>query len=148
MPDTILNKPGPLDEEEFRIVKTHPTVGAELMASWGLARPARFVLEHHERIDGTGYPAGLRGDEICLESRIIHLADALVAMTLDRPYRDALTFDEAAAEVERHRGTQFDSDVVDALLACDCRGLTRRAARPPTPEARPRSRRPVLTARS
>jgi diguanylate cyclase (GGDEF)-like protein len=145
VPDAILKKPGPLDEEEFGIVKTHPTVGAELMCSWGLAGPARFVLEHHERIDGTGYPAGLCGDEICLESRIIHVADALVAMTLDRPYRHALSADEAAAELERHRGTQFDSAVLDALLTCDWRGLTR----PPEPPARtplPRRSRTVAPA--
>jgi HD-GYP domain-containing protein (c-di-GMP phosphodiesterase class II) len=105
------------------------------MDAWGLAGPARFVLEHHERIDGTGYRAGLRGEEILLESRIIHLAEALVAMTLDRPYRWALSCDDAAEELERHRGTQFDGEVIDALLTCDWRALLRRAE-------------PALTARS
>ena len=88
--DEILNKRGSLDEEEFRIVKTHPVVGAELLRAWGLEGPALFVLEHHEHVDGSGYPSGLRGEEIALESRIIHVADAYVAMTLDRPYRRAM----------------------------------------------------------
>jgi diguanylate cyclase (GGDEF)-like protein/putative nucleotidyltransferase with HDIG domain len=119
VPETVLNKPGPLDEEEYRVVKTHPVVGAELLRAWGLEQPAQFVLQHHERIDGSGYPAGLRGDEIALESRIIHVADAFVAMTLDRPYRRAMTRSEAIAELVRNRGTQFDEAVVDALQALE-----------------------------
>src|SRR5262249_24590036 len=119
VPDAILGKPGRLDPDEFRIVQTHPVVGAELLRAWGLDRPAHFVEEHHEHVDGSGYPAGLRGEEIALESRIIHVADAFVAMTLDRPYRRALARDEAIAELVRHRGTQFDAAVVDALLALE-----------------------------
>ncbi len=119
VPDAILNKPGRLDEDEFRIVKTHSVVGAELLTSWGLARAAAIVLQHHERIDGTGYPMGLRRDEICLESRIIHAADAYIAMTRDRPYREAMTRDDAIAELERNRGTQFDAAVVGALIALE-----------------------------
>jgi diguanylate cyclase (GGDEF)-like protein len=117
VPDAILSKPGPLDADEFRVVKTHPLIGAELLLAWGLSGPARFVLEHHERVDGTGYPSGLRGREIALESRIIHVADAFVAMTLDRPYRRAMSHQQALAELLRHRGTQFDADAVDALAA-------------------------------
>ncbi len=117
VPAAILNKPGPLDDEEFRIVKTHPIVGAELLNAWGMETPAQIVLQHHERVDGRGYPSGLRGDEITLEGRIIHVADAFTAMTLDRPYRRALTHTEAIQELLRHRGTQFDDKVVDALLA-------------------------------
>jgi diguanylate cyclase (GGDEF)-like protein/putative nucleotidyltransferase with HDIG domain len=119
VPDAILAKPGPLDEEELRILRTHPIIGAELLTSWGLPRAARFVLEHHEHVDGSGYPAGLRGDEITLEARVIHVADAYVAMTMDRPYRAAMDCDAAFAELERHRGTQFDADVVDTLLALE-----------------------------
>jgi len=119
VPDAILNKPGRLDPDEFRIIQTHPVVGAELLTSWGLAGPAKIVLQHHERIDGSGYPAGLRGDEICIESRIVHTADAYVAMTRDRPYREALTQDEAFAELERCSGAQFDPDVVAALVALE-----------------------------
>jgi HD-GYP domain-containing protein (c-di-GMP phosphodiesterase class II) len=116
VPDAILNKPGPLDDEEFRIVKTHPIVGAELLEAWGLTAAAAIVRQHHERVDGKGYPDGLRGSEVLIESRIVHVADAYMAMTLDRPYRSALTREEAIAELVRHTGTQFDRDVVDALL--------------------------------
>jgi diguanylate cyclase (GGDEF)-like protein/putative nucleotidyltransferase with HDIG domain len=119
VPDAILNKPGRLDENEFRIIQTHPMVGAELLTSWGLAGPATIVLQHHERLDGSGYPAGLRGDEICIESRIVHAADAYVAMTRDRPYRQAMTQDDAFAELARCNGTQFDPDVVAALVALE-----------------------------
>jgi diguanylate cyclase (GGDEF)-like protein/putative nucleotidyltransferase with HDIG domain len=114
--DTILNKPGRLDADEFRIVQTHPIVGAQLLRAWGLDAAAAFVAQHHEHLDGSGYPHGLSGDDIALEARIIHVADAYVAMTLDRPYRKAMTSEEAIAELQRHRGTQFDADVVDALL--------------------------------
>jgi putative nucleotidyltransferase with HDIG domain len=128
VPDAILSKPGPLDEEELRIVRTHPIVGAELLTAWGLPGPARFVRQHHEHVDGSGYPAGLRGDEIALESRVIHAADAYVAMTLDRPYRPALDREEAFEEILRHRGTQFDPAVVDALLALERRATARARA--------------------
>jgi diguanylate cyclase (GGDEF)-like protein/putative nucleotidyltransferase with HDIG domain len=116
VPDAILSKPGPLDEEEFRIVKTHPIVGAELLEAWGLTAAATIVRQHHERVDGKGYPKGLRGSEILIESRIVHVADAFMAMTLDRPYRAALSHEQAIAELLRHSGTQFDPDVVTALL--------------------------------
>ena len=119
VPDSILNKAGALDEDEFRIIKTHPVVGAELLRSWGLAEPATIVLQHHERIDGSGYPFGLRGDEIRLESRIVHAADAYVAMMRDRPYRKAMQQEEAFAELVRHSDTQFDRDVVEALIATE-----------------------------
>lgn len=116
VPTGILNKPGPLDDEEFRIVKTHPVIGAELLTAWGLQTAARFVVQHHERIDGLGYPLGLRGEEITLEGRILHVADAVAAMTLDRPYRRALSQGAAIEELQRHRGTQFDERIVDAML--------------------------------
>jgi HD-GYP domain-containing protein (c-di-GMP phosphodiesterase class II) len=119
VPDSILAKPGPLDAEEFDLVKTHTIVGAELLSSWGLPGPADIVRQHHERIDGTGYPSGLRGEQICLEARVIHVADAYTAMTRDRPYRKALAEDEALAELARHAGSQFDADVVAALIAVE-----------------------------
>lgn len=128
VPDAILNKRGPLDEDEFRLIKTHAMVGAELLRSWGLPAPAAIVQQHHERIDGSGYPAGLRGDEICIESRIVHAADAYVAMIRDRPYRKAMKRDEAFAELESHSGTQFDPDVATALIALE------RARRPASSE--------------
>jgi putative nucleotidyltransferase with HDIG domain len=119
VPDAILNKPGPLDEDEFRIIKTHAMVGAELLSSWGLPRAAKIVLQHHERIDGSGYPAGICGEEILIESRIVHAADAYVAMMRDRPYRKAMNQDDAFAELVRYSGTQFDADVVAALVAVE-----------------------------
>jgi diguanylate cyclase (GGDEF)-like protein/putative nucleotidyltransferase with HDIG domain len=115
LPDAVLNKPGPLDNDEVQLVRTHPVLGAELVRAWGEPAAARFVLEHHERMDGTGYPAGLRGDEITLEGRILHAVDAFTAMTSDRPYRAASTTEEAIAELRAMSGTQFDADVARAL---------------------------------
>lgn len=119
VPREILNKPTKLNQDEFRIIQTHPVVGAELLSAWDLPRAAQIVLQHHERIDGTGYPNRLAGEEIKLESRILHAADAWCAMVLDRPYRRALTREQAKAEMLRHRGTQFDPRVIDALLALE-----------------------------
>jgi diguanylate cyclase (GGDEF)-like protein/putative nucleotidyltransferase with HDIG domain len=119
VPDAILAKPGPLDDDEFALVKTHTVVGAELLISWGLPGPGAIVRQHHERIDGGGYPLGLSGEQISLEARIIHVADAYTAMTRDRPYRKALPRDEALDELARHAGSQFDSDVVTALVSLE-----------------------------
>src|SRR4051794_18165076 len=115
LPDAVLNKPGPLDDDEMQLVRTHPVLGAELVRAWGEPAAARFVLEHHERMDGTGYPAGLAGDAITLEGRILHAVDAFTAMTSDRPYRAARTTEEAIAELRAMSGTQFDADVARAL---------------------------------
>jgi HD-GYP domain-containing protein (c-di-GMP phosphodiesterase class II) len=98
------------------VVQTHPLVGAELLRAWGMCVAAEFVAQHHEHVDGSGYPRGLAGDDIALEARIIHVADAYVAMTLDRPSRRALSAEEAQEELRRHSGTQFDAAVVEALL--------------------------------
>jgi diguanylate cyclase (GGDEF)-like protein/putative nucleotidyltransferase with HDIG domain len=119
VPDSILTKPGPLDDEEFRLVKTHTIVGAELVSSWGLPEPAEIVRQHHERIDGAGYPIGLSGEQISLEARIVHVADAYTAMTRDRPYRKAMARDDALAELARHAGSQFDKDVVAVLTTVE-----------------------------
>jgi diguanylate cyclase (GGDEF)-like protein/putative nucleotidyltransferase with HDIG domain len=119
VPDAILNKPGPLDEAEFCVIKTHPVVGAELLSVWGLAGPAAIVRQHHERVDGGGYPAGVRGDDLTLEGRILHAVDAYVAMVFDRPYRKAIDQAAAFAEMICHSGTQFDPDVVAALIAVE-----------------------------
>ena len=116
VPDEVLLKPGPLDEDEMRLMRVHPVVGAALLRAWGMAGPARFVEEHHERVDGRGYPRGLAGEDIALESRILHVVDAYMAMTCDRPYRRALSRREAIAELERGSGTQFDREVTGALL--------------------------------
>jgi diguanylate cyclase (GGDEF)-like protein len=117
VPDEILFKPGPLTEEERRVVRVHPVVGASLLRAWGLRVPARFVAEHHEHYDGGGYPEGLAGEAIALESRIIHAVVAYLTMTADRPYRPALAQGHAIAELQRGSGAQFDPVVVDALVA-------------------------------
>jgi diguanylate cyclase (GGDEF)-like protein len=115
LPDDMLNKPGPLDDDEMRLVRTHPLLGAELVRAWGDHAAARFVLEHHERIDGTGYPAGLAGDEISIEGRILHAVDAFAAMTSERPYREARSTEDALAELRALTGRQFDANVVKAV---------------------------------
>jgi HD-GYP domain-containing protein (c-di-GMP phosphodiesterase class II) len=115
LPQNVLNKPGPLDHDEMQLVRTHPLLGAELVRAWGEPAAAQFVLEHHERVDGTGYPAGLAGEAISLEGRILHAVDAVVAMTSDRPYRGAGTTEHALAELRALSGTQFDPDVVKAV---------------------------------
>jgi len=114
--DAIWEKPGPLTPDERRIVQTHPLVGAALLKEHPpAAAVVPAVLYHHERFDGTGYPAGLRGAEIPLTARVVHAVDAYLAMTRGRPYRPALSPQAAAAELWRGAGTQFDPDVVNAL---------------------------------
>jgi diguanylate cyclase (GGDEF)-like protein/putative nucleotidyltransferase with HDIG domain len=115
VPDAILNKPAALTDAEYDVMKQHAVLGSEIVESAGLPKLAGWVRHHHERIDGRGYPSGLAGDEIPLESRIILVADSFEAMTSDRPYRRAPGREFALAELRRHAGTQFDPDVVDAL---------------------------------
>jgi putative two-component system response regulator len=117
--DTLLLKAGSLTREEMRIMRTHTTIGGHILAGSHdpLLRLAEIIaLSHHERWDGTGYPNGLAGTGIPLSGRIVAVADAFDAITNDRPYRKAMPFDAALDEIRRHRGTQFDVDVVDALL--------------------------------
>jgi two-component system cell cycle response regulator len=117
IPDSILSKPGPLTEEEWPFIFRHTLVGERILsAAPSLARIARLVRSTHERIDGGGYPDGLAGSSIPLLSRIIAVCDAFLAMTEDRPYRRAMASEEAIAELRRCAGTQFDSDVVEALI--------------------------------
>jgi HD-GYP domain-containing protein (c-di-GMP phosphodiesterase class II) len=117
VPEEILNKPGPLSPEELAEVRTHPEIGARLVALDRTLRPALpGVLYHHERWDGRGYPSGRGGTEIPLEARILTVADCFDAMTSDRPYRDALPPERAVEEVDRCAGTQFDPDVAVAFL--------------------------------
>jgi putative nucleotidyltransferase with HDIG domain len=117
VPDAILTKPDRLTELEFEIVKRHPEDGARIVGRLhrlNAAVPA--ILHHHERWDGRGYPHGLRGDGIPLEAAIVGLADAVDAMTTDRPYSCARTLDDATEEIVRNRGTQFAPAVVDAFV--------------------------------
>lgn len=116
VPDEILMKPGRLTDEEFQVIKTHPKNGAELLSVISLFQPLiPTILSHHERIDGRGYPNALSGDEIPEEARIVAVADTFDAMTSNRQYRKALTFQQALDELERCRGTQLDSDMVDVF---------------------------------
>ena len=116
VPDSILQKPAPLTHDEYEQMKGHSVLGAAIVEAADRSVEARWVRHHHERIDGTGYPDRLAGDEIPLESRIIHVADAFEAMTSDRPYRLAPGPSYAIDELRRHAGTQFDGDVVEALI--------------------------------
>ena len=97
-------------------MRRHSELGHDIIAGAGLEEIARWVLHAHERVDGTGYPAGLAGDEIPLESRILHAADALECMTSSRAYRPAMGVAHAIAELQRGAGTQFDADVAATLV--------------------------------
>ncbi len=117
VPAEILSKPGQLKASEFDIIKGHCRAGYDLLAGIVLPWPvADVVLQHHERLDGSGYPQGLRGDEICEEARIVAVADVVEAMASHRPYRPALGIDAALAEVNSGRGVRFDARVVDTCL--------------------------------
>lgn len=117
VPSEILAKPGPLSDAEWAEMRKHPDYGAEMLADKAfLVDAARIVRAHHERYDGSGYPGGLRGEEIPIEARIIAVVDAYDAMISDRPYRKALDSAGACAEIKKNSGTQFDPRVVDAFL--------------------------------
>jgi len=117
IPDTILMKPGPLNKEEFEIVKQHPIWGARILEPLTFMKDINeMVHQEHERWDGSGYPQGLKGEQIRLEARVIAVADALDAMISDRPYRQSVGLEKASAELKRCAGTQFDSRVVEACL--------------------------------
>jgi len=115
---SILNKPGPLNAEEWEVIRAHPVIGAELLKEVPfLAKAAEFVLHHHEKHDGTGYPSGLKGNDIPLGARVIAVADAFDTMTTDRSYRSALPIETAVKELNDCSGTQFCPVAVEALLA-------------------------------
>jgi len=115
IPDSVLNKPGPLDAAEKALVDTHPQIAFDLLHGHDLAPIDTWILHHHEHWNGEGYPAGLASAEIPFESRIILVADAFEAMTTDRAYRAAISTDAAMQELRDHAGTQFDPLVVSAL---------------------------------
>ena len=115
IPEEILQKPGPLSDPERLVLQRHPEIGHRMLESLGVDPVAEWVLHHHERWDGTGYPHRLRGEEIPLGARIIFVADAYDAMTSDRAYRGRLTPREAIEELERCSGTQFDPEIVAAF---------------------------------
>jgi diguanylate cyclase (GGDEF)-like protein len=115
VPDAILNKPAKLTDDEYEHMKRHSLLGYDIVQAADMEVEARWVRHHHERFDGGGYPDGLAGEEIPLESRVILVADAFEAMTSDRPYRQAPGQSFAIIELGRHAGTQFDPAVVKAL---------------------------------
>jgi PAS domain S-box-containing protein len=117
IPSEILSKPGKLTAVEYLMVKGHPQASYEILKNVEFPWPvAQVALQHHERMDGSGYPQGLKGEEILLEARIMSVADVVEAMSSHRPYRAGLGIDKALAEIERGRGSAYDPAVVDACL--------------------------------
>ena len=117
IPDSILKKPGALEEHEWAEMRKHPELGARILEGAHLDDIAGWVLAHHERPDGLGYPVGLSGSQIPVEAKILAVVDAYEAMTNDRVYRPAMPETEARAELERWAGTQFDTEVVSAFIS-------------------------------
>ncbi|MGH9053871.1 MAG: diguanylate cyclase [Acidimicrobiia bacterium] len=117
VPDTILHKPGPLTEDEWRLMQTHPEDGYSLIVDAVHPDVAQAVVSHHERADGSGYPRGLQADEIPLLGRALIVIDAYQAMTTERPYERTFTPEAALTELRRHVGTQFDEPMVEAMVA-------------------------------
>ena len=117
VPGEILSKPGKIGANEFGIIKEHPRVGYNILKTVDFPWPiAQIVLQHHERMDGSGYPDGISGDNILIEARILAVADVVEAMASHRPYRAALGIDLALNEISKNRGSSYDSKVVDACL--------------------------------
>jgi diguanylate cyclase (GGDEF)-like protein/putative nucleotidyltransferase with HDIG domain len=127
--DGVLSKPGPLDADEWQEMFTHPEIGARLLSRPEFDDLRAWILAHHERPDGIGYPYGLSGDDIPVEARILAVADAYEAMTADRVYRPALGAEAARAELEGGAGSQFDPEVVSAFLSALDTGRARRLRR-------------------
>ena len=117
IPAEILSKPGMISDLEYEIIKTHPQVGRDLLKDIEFPWPiAQIVLQHHEKMNGSGYPRGLKGEEILLEARILAVSDIVEAMSSHRPYRPALGIVKALDQIKKDRGTLLDPDVVDACL--------------------------------
>lgn len=117
IPDTIINKPGALTDEEFKIVKSHPVIGADILKEVdAFEKISEIALNHHERVDGKGYPNGLTGNEISDEVAIVSVADAYDAMTSQRSYRDIMEQAEVRAEIKKGIGTQFKKQQAEAML--------------------------------
>jgi putative nucleotidyltransferase with HDIG domain len=122
IPEEILRKPGPLSDAELLVLRRHPQIGFRMLRSLGVEPVSTWVLHHHERWDGRGYPHGLGGEEIPLGSRILFVADAYDAMTSDRIYQEHVAHEDAVAELERCAGTQFDPQVVAVFVKSVKRG--------------------------
>jgi HD-GYP domain-containing protein (c-di-GMP phosphodiesterase class II) len=117
VPGEILSKPGKISQNELGIIKEHPQVGYNILKTVDFPWPiAQIVLQHHERMDGSGYPNGISGENILFEARILAVADVVEAMASHRPYRAALGIDLALKEISKNRGSLYDPKVVDACL--------------------------------
>lgn len=117
VPAEFLNKPGRLSDAEFAIIKTHPQVGFDILDPVAFPWPvSRIVVQHHERLDGSGYPHGVRGDDMLLEARILAVADVVDAITTHRPYRPGLGIQMALDELRKYAGVQFDPKVVETCV--------------------------------
>jgi response regulator RpfG family c-di-GMP phosphodiesterase len=115
--DAVLLKPGPLDEQEWTEMRRHPALGFDILKGIGFLERARLIpLHHQEKFDGTGYPQGLKGDEICVGARVFAVVDTYDAITSDRPYRKCRTYEVARQEIEKFSGTQFDPTIVARWL--------------------------------
>jgi len=123
VPDSILNKPGPLTAEELEIMKRHPVTGARMVEAIPFLKAAiPYILCHHERHDGKGYPKGLLGEDIPVEGRLLAVVDTIDAYTTDRPYRKGRSLPDAMEEIKRFSGTQFDPVIVDACISAYQKG--------------------------
>jgi len=123
VPDSILNKAGQLTPEEAEIMKKHPAIGAKMIEAIEFLKPALpYILYHHERHDGKGYPIGLAGDDIPLPGRLLAVVDTIDAITSDRPYRKGMSLESAIDEIKRFSGTQFNPIVVEACLSAHNKG--------------------------
>ena len=117
IPAEILNKPSKINDLEFQLVKTHPEVGYDILKNIDFPWPvADIVLQHHERINGSGYPRKLKRPDILIEARIINVADVVEAMASHRPYRPSLGIEKSLEQISKNRGILYDDDVVDACL--------------------------------
>jgi HD-GYP domain-containing protein (c-di-GMP phosphodiesterase class II) len=117
IPTEILSKPGKLSDAEFGLIKSHSQAGYEIVKEIRFPWPvAEAILQHHERMDGSGYPQGLTGPDITLEARILAVADVVEAMSSHRPYRAALGLDRALEEIAQKKGVLYDPEVVDACI--------------------------------
>lgn len=117
VPNNILSKYGAISEHEFGIIKSHPQNGYKILSQLKFPWPiGKIVLQHHERIDGTGYPVGLLGDDIYLEAKVIAVADVVEAISSHRPYRDALGIEKAIYEIKENRGILYEETIVNACL--------------------------------
>lgn len=115
VPDSILNKPAGLTPEEFALIKAHPEDGKSMVKKTYYENIGRIIEQHHERLDGSGYPRGLKQDQIMLEARIIAVADSFDAMTTDRPYKQGMSYSEALYEIKSLVGKFYDAQVVKAF---------------------------------